>query len=215
MLQVAHLALNNHRQPLLQAVNFTVAPGEVLTLMGPSGCGKSSLLHWMIGALPPGMTAQGELWLAGARIDHLPTTQRRCGILFQAPLLFPHLSVGDNLLVALPAGSGNPRQRIARAETALAHAGLGGFFHRDPATLSGGQSSRVSLLRALLAEPRALLLDEPFSRLDSTLRADFRQWVFSRVAERAIPVIQVTHDAQDIPPGGRALQMAQWAPAMR
>ncbi len=77
---------------------------------------------------------------------------------------------------------------------ALERSGLDGAFHQDPATLSGGQRARVALLRALLAQPKALLLDEPFSRLDVALRDNFRQWVFSEVRARAIPVVQVTHD---------------------
>ncbi len=93
---------------------------------------------------------------------------------------------------------------------ALDAAELNGFFHRDPATLSGGQRARVSLLRALLAQPQALLLDEPFSRLDKNLRDQFRRWVFAEVRTRQIPVVQVTHDDEDIPPNGRVLPMAGW-----
>lgn len=84
---------------------------------------------------------------------------------------------------------------------------MAGFFSRDPASLSGGQRARIALLRALLAQPRALLLDEPFSRLDADRRADFRQWVFAEVRRRNIPVVQVTHDEQDIPSGGRVLYL--------
>ena len=93
----------------------------------------------------------------------------------------------------------------------LSRADLAGFYSRDPASLSGGQRSRVALLRALLAQPQALLLDEPFSRLDASLRDLFRQWVFTEVRKLGIPVVQVTHDAQDVPPSGRVLQMENWA----
>ena len=98
-----------------------------------------------------------------------------------------------------------------RWKVLLARADLAGFYSRDPASLSGGQRSRVALLRALLAQPQALLLDEPFSRLDASLRDTFRQWVFTEVRKLGIPVVQVTHDAQDVPPAGRVLQMENWA----
>lgn len=102
MLTVNHLTLSVRRQPLLREVAFSVAPGEVLTLMGPSGSGKSTLFAWMIGALSGDFRARGELWLNERRCDTLPTEQRRIGILFQDPLLFDHFSVGQNLQLALP-----------------------------------------------------------------------------------------------------------------
>jgi len=177
--------------------------------MGPSGSGKSSLFAWMAGALPGDFRAAGELWINARRCDALPTEQRGLGLLFQDALLFDHFSVGQNLLLALPAAiKGERRQQAVIA--ALDAAELNGFFHRDPATLSGGQRARVSLLRALLAQPQALLLDEPFSRLDKNLRDQFRRWVFAEVRTRQIPVVQVTHDDEDIPPNGRVLPMAGW-----
>lgn len=102
MLTVNHLTLSVKRQPLLREVAFSVAPGEVLTLMGPSGSGKSTLFAWMIGALAGDFRAEGELWLNDRRCDTLPTERRRIGILFQDPLLFDHFSVGQNLQLALP-----------------------------------------------------------------------------------------------------------------
>ena len=210
MLTVNHLTLSVRRQPLLREVAFSVAPGEVLTLMGPSGSGKSTLFAWMIGALSGDFRARGELWLNERRCDTLPTEHRRIGILFQDPLLFDHFSVGQNLLLALPATlKGNARRNAVN--DALERSGLDGAFHQDPATLSGGQRARVALLRALLAQPKALLLDEPFSRLDVALRDNFRQWVFSEVRALAIPVVQVTHDLQDVPADSSVLDMAQWS----
>ncbi|PLL18881.1 sulfate ABC transporter ATP-binding protein, partial [Klebsiella michiganensis] len=150
MLIVKNLTLSLNGEPLLRNVDFSVAPGEVLTLMGPSGSGKSTLFSWMIGALEESFRAAGELWLDNQRCDSLPTERRRIGILFQDALLFDHFSVGQNLLLALAADVRGP-QRKAQVEQALERAGLAGFYTRDPATLSGGQRARVSLLRALLA----------------------------------------------------------------
>lgn len=209
MLQVQNLTLSLAGQPLLREVNFTVQAGEIVTLMGPSGCGKSSLFAWMVGALDGVFRAHGELWLNGQRSDPLPTEKRRIGILFQDALLFDHLSVGHNLRLALPA-SVSGQQRQVEVERALGNAELAGFSSRDPATLSGGQRARVALLRALLAKPDALLLDEPFSRLDQQLRGGFRQWVFHELKQQNIPVVQVTHDPDDVPSQGRCLQLANW-----
>lgn len=209
MLIVKNLTLSLNEELLLRNVDFSVAPGEILTLMGPSGSGKSTLFAWMVGALAENFRAAGELWLDNQRCDSLPTERRRIGILFQDALLFDHFSVGQNLLLALAADVRGP-QRKAQVEQALERAGLTGFYTRDPATLSGGQRARVSLLRALLARPRALLLDEPFNRLDVALRADFRRWVFNELARQAIPAVLVTHDDQDTPAGGRCLHMGLW-----
>ena len=99
-------------------------------------------------------------------------------------------------------------EKIAsRPYDVLNSAGLTGFYDRDPATLSGGQRARVSLLRALIAEPQALLMDEPFSKLDSTLRQQFRRFVYERVSERKIPTLLVTHDAEDIPVNGKVMEL--------
>ncbi|MBV8041233.1 ATP-binding cassette domain-containing protein [Pluralibacter sp.] len=209
MLSVSQLSLTLAGRPLLRNVSFDVSPGETLTLMGTSGSGKSTLFAWIAGALPDAFRAQGELRLNGTRRDTLPTHARHIGILFQDALLFDHFSVGQNLLLALPAAiRGNARR--ARVDAALEKAGLGGFYARDPATLSGGQRARIALLRAMLAQPEALLMDEPFSRLDAPLRDSFRQWVFAELKRLSIPVVLVTHDAADIPPGGRCLQLESW-----
>lgn len=209
MLTVKNLTLELDKQSLLRNVDFSVVPGEVLTLMGPSGSGKSTLFAWMVGVLEENFRACGELWLDNQRCDNLPIERRRIGILFQDALLFDHFCVGQNLLLALPADI-KGMQRKTQVEQALERAGLAGFYSRDPATLSGGQRARVSLLRSLLARPRALLLDEPFNRLDVDLRADFRQWVFDELARLAIPAVLVTHDSQDTPIGGRCLHMSLW-----
>lgn len=206
----------------LVALEATVPPGAVLTIMGPSGSGKSTLLAAVAGDLAPAFALSGRILLDGRDITGLATRDRRVGMLFQDDVLFAHLSVGGNLAFALPRGraSAPPRgwafalsrgwagraDRRARIDAALAQAGLEGMADRDPATLSGGQRARVALLRTLLAEPRALLLDEPFSRLDAARRAQIRAFVFDRAARAGLPVLLVTHDAEDArAAGGRIL----------
>ena len=192
---LANVAISKGSTPLL-SVSTHVAPGDVLSIMGPSGVGKSTLLAFITGTLAPDFTATGAIELDGADITNAPAHQRRVGILFQDDLLFPHLSVGENLAFGLrPGGSRGERQ--AKVADALTEVGLEGFADRDPATLSGGQKARVALMRMLLSDPCALLLDEPFSRLDTALRAQVRALVFARAKARALPVLMVTHDAED------------------
>ncbi|MCW4115095.1 ATP-binding cassette domain-containing protein [Aurantimonas sp. MSK8Z-1] len=186
----------------LLAVDHPVGPGEVLTVMGPSGSGKSTLLAHVGGFLDPAFRARGIVRLDGQDLAPLPPERRRVGLLFQDALLFPHLSVGENLLFGLHPKLKGRAARRAAVEAALAEVELAGFFDRDPATLSGGQQARVALQRSLLAEPRALLLDEPFSRLDAALKASVRALVFNAVRRRAIPAILVTHDPADAEAAG-------------
>jgi putative thiamine transport system ATP-binding protein len=181
---------------LLGPLDLVIAPGESATLMGPSGSGKSSLLAFLCGTLDPAFRSQGRVRLDGEDILALPPERRRLGILFQDDLLFPHLSVASNLAFGLPQVLDRQTRRD-RVAAALDEAGLAGFDARDPATLSGGQRARVALLRMLLSEPRALLLDEPFGRLDAGLRDRFRRLVFERARARMLPVLLVTHDRED------------------
>ena len=192
---LANVAISKGSTPLL-SVSTHVAPGDVLSIMGPSGVGKSTLLAFITGTLAPDFTATGAIELDGADITNAPAHQRRVGILFQDDLLFPHLSVGENLAFGLRPG-GFRGERQAKIADALTEVGLEGFADRDPATLSGGQKARVALMRMLLSDPCTLLLDEPFSRLDTALRAQVRALVFARAKARALPVLMVTHDAED------------------
>ena len=191
---------------LVGALDLSVEPGAIVTVMGPSGSGKSTLLSWICGTLDPAFSAAGRVWLGEIEITRWPPEARRVGILFQDDLLFPHLSVGDNLAFGLPAAVRGRAARRARVEAALADADLAGFAERDPATLSGGQRARVAVMRTLLAEPRALLLDEPFNRLDADLRDRFRRFVFAHAA--GLPTLLVTHDEADArAAGGRVLRL--------
>jgi putative thiamine transport system ATP-binding protein len=181
----------------LLALDLAVQPGEVTSVMGPSGAGKSTLLAAVTGALGPPFALSGRVRLDGRDVTALPPERRGIGILFQDDLLFPHLSVGDNLAFGLtPRVKGRAARRTA-VDAALEEAGLTGMTERDPATLSGGERLRAALMRTLLAEPRALLLDEPFASLDRDRRDRMRRLVFDRARARGLPVLMVTHDAED------------------
>ncbi|MGY3895285.1 ATP-binding cassette domain-containing protein [Aeromonas enterica] len=201
MLSTTPLRLYLDENLLLSLPALQVAPGEVLTLMGPSGCGKSSLLAALAGVLPPRgpLRLEGEIRLDEQLLTPLPPQARRIGMLFQDDLLFAHLTVAENLMFGMPATLKGLAARRAAALAALAQVALADQADKLPGALSGGQKARVSLLRALLAEPQALLLDEPFSRLDKPLRAAFRTLVFERLKAKGIPAILVTHDEEDAP----------------
>lgn len=188
--------------PLFPPLSLMVQGGEIATVMGPSGVGKSTLLDAIGGHLAHGARSTGRVLLDGRDVTALPPETRRIGLLFQDALLFPHLSVGDNLAFGLAADVRGRAARRARVQDALDQAGLSGFHDRDPATLSGGQRARAALMRALLAEPQALLLDEPFSRLDAGLRAEIRAFTFDHLRDRGIPGLLVTHDASDAQAAG-------------
>jgi len=195
-LVLSGVALRVRERLLFPPLDLTVPAGETVTVMGPSGSGKSTLLSFVSGVTAPGVRVAGTVCLGQDDITAFPPEQRRIGILFQDDLLFPHLSVGDNLGFGIPRAVPRAARR-RRVAAALAEAGLEGFAGRDPATLSGGQKMRVACLRVLLSEPRALLLDEPFSALDVALRGRFRRFVFDRVRALGLPALMVSHDPGD------------------
>lgn len=196
------IAIRLDGQTLIE-ISARVAPGEVLTVMGPSGSGKSTLLHALAGSLAPIFDLSGSVRMGALDVLLLPPETRRMGLLFQDPLLFPHLSVCGNVMIAIPrAVSKVRRERHMLAEQALCAIGLDGYGPRDPATLSGGQAARVALQRTLLSQPRALLLDEPFSKLDAALRSEMRTLVFNHAKARDLPVVLVTHDPADAEAAG-------------
>ena len=184
---------------LIKPFTLSIAAGEIVTLMGPSGCGKSSLLAFIAGDLISPMKGSGQVELNGVDLETVRPELRKVGRLFQDDLLFPHLTVGENLLFGLPRGDRTTRNQMMLQ--ALQRADLVGFENRDPSSLSGGQRARVSLMRALLAKPNCMLLDEPFNKLDKELRAAMRDYVFHHLKERNIPCLMVTHDIEDAPGG--------------
>ena len=190
----------------LKGISFKVDEGEVVTLIGSNGAGKSTTLRSISGLTPP---STGSIRFRGEEISTLPAQEIvRLGI-SQSPegrRCFQRMTVRENLLFAVPPGPrGTREEAVAQA---LAEMELPQYAHADPATLSGGQRARVALARALLARPRALLLDEPFARLDADLRARMRTLVFDTLAARAIPALLVTHDRADVADATRLTRLS-------
>jgi len=173
-----------------------VAPGERLALFGPSGAGKTTLLEVIAGLVRPrrGLISLGDRVLTSTAppVTALPPWQRRVGLLRQNPGLFPHLSIRDNLCYA-PTASPSPDDLSSLASVL----GIEGLLAAMPARLSGGQAHRVALGRLLLARCDTLLLDEPYTGLDASLRRTLTDLVGSLVAERSVPAILVTHELAD------------------
>lgn len=195
-LQLQKITISQNDTSLFPPMTLRVNRGEIRTIMGPSGCGKSTLLAAICGSLSRTFTIHGQIFLNEKLLNLLAIEQRRVGILFQDDLLFPHMDVYQNLAFSLPSAL-KKEEKQSSVLNALKQAGLDDFAKRDVATLSGGQKARISLLRTLLAKPDALLLDEPFSKLDQELRQSFREFVYQQVKQLAIPALLVTHDPED------------------
>lgn len=195
-LELKHVQVSYHGKELFDPVDIKIDSGEVATIMGPSGCGKSTLLSAIAGNLEFGFRLTGTIVLNDNRLNDITMEKRKVGILFQDDLLFPHFNVKGNLQFAI-APEVSKKEKEQRVLQALSHAGLEKYLDRDVATLSGGEKARISLLRTLLAEPDALLLDEPFSKLDKPLRASFRKFVHEQICSLNIPTLLVTHNEED------------------
>ena len=196
MLELTSVQIAHKRQALIKPVSASVNNGEILALMGPSGVGKSSILAYLSGTLSSGLQGLGQASLDGLQLMQLAPEQRQLGLLQQHPLLFPHMSVAENLMFAMPKG-GSQTERYRQAKLHLAEVGLQWLEERLPEQLSGGQQARLALLRTLVSKPKALLLDEPFSKLDKSLRQEMRQLVKQAIEKANIPAILVTHDEDD------------------
>ena len=181
---------------VLDDVSFTAPEGQVVALLGPSGSGKSTILRLIAGLE---QVDGGEVHLGGERVSgagaFVPTEARRIGMVFQDYSLFPHLTAGAN--VAFGLASLNRAQRDEKALQWLDRVGLKHRAHAYPHELSGGEQQRIALARALAPQPRAILLDEPFSGLDAVLRAELRDATLATLAEARTTTLFVTHDAED------------------
>lgn len=217
-LSVTGLSVAYGDVPVVRQVSFVLPAGEIGCLLGPSGCGKTSLLRAIAGFERP---QQGAIAIAGAVMadaQHwVPPERRRVGMVFQDFALFPHLDVTANIAFGLRHLA--PAQRLERVESLLQLMALTAYRGAYPHQLSGGQQQRVALARALAPKPALLLLDEPFSSIDTELREQLAAQVRSVLKAEAVAAILVTHDQQE------AFAMAdrigviqhgllrQWAPA--
>jgi putative spermidine/putrescine transport system ATP-binding protein len=178
----------------LASISMQVARGERVVVLGPSGAGKSTLLRAVAGLAP---VTRGRIEVNGRDVGALPAERRDAVYLHQTPVLFPHLSVGENVAFPLRV-RGQARDAVRRrVAEALAAVQLPGLEHRRPASLSGGQRHRVALARAIAARPAVLLLDEPLSALDPSLRDDVRDAIARAHAESGAAMLLVTHDLED------------------
>jgi iron(III) transport system ATP-binding protein len=181
-------------QAVVRDLSLTVEAGQILALLGPSGCGKTTTLRLIAGfeQLDSGRIEIGGAVVADGRF-HLPPEKRRAGMVFQDYAIFPHLDVGRNVAFGLGRGADN----ALRAESMLAFVGLAGLGRQMPYELSGGQQQRVALARALAPGPAVLLLDEPFSNLDTALRQQVRVEVRQLLKQSGATAIFVTHDQEE------------------
>jgi putative thiamine transport system ATP-binding protein len=199
--------------------DIDVQKGELLVITGPSGIGKSTLLHWLLGNIPQHVAIKGQIILSGINITHLAIEQRRVGLLMQDVYLFPHLNVQDNICFALPKNPplsskkpprSSKKQRRAAAMNMLEQINLEHLASRYPQNLSGGERSRVGLIRALANQPQVMLLDEPFAALDPSTREQMGAWAFQQLAEQNIPSVMVSHDVEDIPASAKQICLADY-----
>ena len=193
-LEIQNLTAGYDNDVVLKDLSLSMKEGEFLSLLGPSGCGKSTLMKSIAGILQP---TGGKIFLDGQDITALPIHKRGTTVVFQDMRLFPHKSVAENVAFPLKMQGIPKAERIARAEALLEKVQLPGYGSRRPSELSGGQQQRVALARALAAQPKLLLLDEPFSALDENLREDMRSLVLQLKDEFKMTVILVTHDREE------------------
>jgi ABC-type Fe3+/spermidine/putrescine transport system ATPase subunit len=181
-------------QAVLHGLSMEAPPGELVALLGPSGCGKTTLLKVVAGLLAPDA---GEVRFNGQPVTHLPPERRSAPMVFQQPLLFPHLTIARNIAFSLELTRVPEPERATRVAEALSLLKLNVLEGRYPGELSGGQEQRVSLARAMVSNPRLLLLDEPFSALDESLRAELRSLLKQAQQRLGITTLFVTHDQQE------------------
>lgn len=194
MLEILNIRKEFAGQTILSNLNLRIEDGEFFSLLGPSGCGKTTLLRILAGLEQP---TSGEIRLDGQRVDHLPPQRRPFNMVFQKYALFPHLTVRENVAFGLRLKNVPEKELNDRCERVLDMVGLRGFSARKPETLSGGQCQRVAVARALVNEPKVLLLDEPLSALDQKMREHMQTELRALQRRLKLTFIYVTHDQDE------------------
>jgi iron(III) transport system ATP-binding protein len=197
-LEVSHLTVNFGSRNVLADLSFSLAPGEIASLLGPSGCGKTTLLRAIAGLLQPSAgTIRLGTQLVGLSSVVLPAHKRQTGYVPQQGALFPHLNVARNIAFGLDKKIYSKQEITAITQEMLALIGMSGYENQMPTELSGGQQTRVALARALAVKPKMILLDEPFSALDAELRNELRTDVVALLRAQGTTAILVTHDREE------------------
>ena len=203
--RVSHLTKKFGGVTAVDDVSFEVPKGSFATLLGPSGCGKTTTLRMIAGFYDPD---QGDIEIAGRRVNDLPAHRRGTAMVFQDYALFPHMTVRDNVAYGLRVAHVSGADRTRRVDETLAFVGLAGLGNRWPNQLSGGQQQRVAVARALVIEPQVLLLDEPLSNLDAKLREQLRVEMRTLQRRLGMTFVYVTHDQEE------ALSLSDWIAVM-
>lgn len=179
---------------VVKSLNLTIHQGELVCLLGESGCGKTTTLRMIAGLLAPN---EGEIYIDGQPVSHLKSRERGAVMVFQDHRLFPHMTVFENIAFGLKVRRRDKKQIRNKVQWALDMVKLSGYEKRYPAELSGGQSQRIALARALVLEPKVLLLDEPLSNLDAVLRDDMRSLIKDLHHSLQLTIVFVTHDQKE------------------
>jgi putative spermidine/putrescine transport system ATP-binding protein len=187
-----HKSFGDHK--VVNGIQIDIEKEEFIAFLGPSGCGKTTTLRMIAGFVG---IDEGEVWLEGRRIDNLPARSRQTAMVFQDYALYPHMTVAENVGFGLKMRKVQAAERSARIDKALATVKLDHVKDKYPNELSGGMKQRVAVARAIVVEPKVLLLDEPLSNLDAKLRKELRQSLRELHNEIGITTILVTHDLEE------------------
>jgi ABC-type Fe3+/spermidine/putrescine transport system ATPase subunit len=193
-IELVNICKSFESKNIINDINLKVEEGELVSLLGPSGCGKSTTLKITSGLLNP---EEGDILLNGESVLRVSAEKRGAVIVFQEHLLFPHMTVGENIGFGLKMAGVPKSERLKIVKEMVDLVQLNGLENKYPKEISGGQSQRAALARALAIKPKVLLLDEPFSNLDQRLRESMREFVYDIQRKLGITTILVTHDKEE------------------